>query len=125
MCDQVRFSIDNFRNVSLSSSLAVMATRTISQRLKNVRVTARSPVYHLPFPLLFWIFSILEHSVCPNGGSPLRSNSKMRSCATTDPCPVGYECSQVDGNGVTQRRCCPTKGKMMVSTFLLLGKKTI
>ncbi|EYB89376.1 hypothetical protein Y032_0232g3024 [Ancylostoma ceylanicum] len=56
--------------------------------------------------------SYCEIAVCPNGGSPLRSNSKLRSCATTDPCPVGYECSQVDGNGVTHRRCCPTKASI-------------
>ncbi|CAD6192838.1 unnamed protein product [Caenorhabditis auriculariae] len=48
-------------------------------------------------------------SVCPNGGSPLRSNSKVRSCSAADPCPTGYDCSMVDANGVTQRRCCPSK----------------
>ncbi|KAK6037752.1 Kunitz/Bovine pancreatic trypsin inhibitor domain protein, partial [Cooperia oncophora] len=50
-----------------------------------------------------------EIAVCPNGGSPLRMNQKLRTCSTSDPCPSGYECSQVDSNGVTQRRCCPTK----------------
>ncbi|VDO04575.1 unnamed protein product [Haemonchus placei] len=56
--------------------------------------------------------SYCEIAVCPNGGSPLRSNQKVRSCSTNDPCPAGYECSQVDTNGVTQRRCCPTKSSI-------------
>ncbi|KAL6740242.1 hypothetical protein Aduo_013616 [Ancylostoma duodenale] len=64
------------------------------------------------FPTAEKCQSYCEIAVCPNGGSPLRSNSKLRSCGTTDPCPVGYECSQVDGNGVTHRRCCPTKASI-------------
>ncbi|PAV74633.1 hypothetical protein WR25_25636 isoform D [Diploscapter pachys] len=50
-----------------------------------------------------------EIAVCPNGGTPLRTNSKVRSCSSIEPCPSGYDCSVVDSNGVTTRRCCPSK----------------
>ncbi|KAK6750060.1 hypothetical protein RB195_002199 [Necator americanus] len=64
------------------------------------------------FPTAEKCHNFCEIAVCPNGGSPLRSNSKIRTCSATDPCPAGYECSQVDGNGVTHRRCCPTKASI-------------
>ncbi|CAJ0579630.1 unnamed protein product, partial [Mesorhabditis spiculigera] len=56
--------------------------------------------------------SYCEIAICPNGGSPLRTNSKVRSCTAAEPCPSGYECSTVEANGVTTRRCCPTKGSI-------------
>ncbi|WKY03565.1 hypothetical protein Q1695_004932 [Nippostrongylus brasiliensis] len=53
-----------------------------------------------------------EIAVCPNGGSPLRSNKKLRSCSASDACPSDYECTQVESNVSTQRRCCPTKASI-------------
>ncbi|CAI4231917.1 unnamed protein product [Auanema sp. JU1783] len=61
------------------------------------------------FPTVEKCQSYCEIAVCPNGGSPLRTNSKIRTCSNTEPCPHGYECSMVEANGITQRRCCPTK----------------
>uniref|UniRef100_A0A1I7UZ71 Kunitz/Bovine pancreatic trypsin inhibitor domain protein n=1 Tax=Caenorhabditis tropicalis TaxID=1561998 RepID=A0A1I7UZ71_9PELO len=61
------------------------------------------------FPSIEKCQNYCEIAICPNGGSPLRANSKVRSCSTHEPCPTGYDCSIVEANGVMQRRCCPSK----------------
>ncbi|CAP32591.2 Protein CBG13980 [Caenorhabditis briggsae] len=61
------------------------------------------------FPSIEKCQNYCEIAICPNGGSPLRTNSKVRSCSTHEPCPSGYDCSIVEANGVMQRRCCPSK----------------
>ncbi|CAB3406929.1 unnamed protein product [Caenorhabditis bovis] len=61
------------------------------------------------FPSIDKCQNYCEIAICPNGGSPLRTNSKVRSCSNAEPCPSGYDCSIVEANGVMQRRCCPSK----------------